>query len=159
MYRMVCINFRYVSAFIIGHSGDVCFECIKQLLAKLISLQEKLCTSNHNKVSFCRGFLWTSEVSSEEVARISVREWKVFHVLRPLPTNVDMMRQHNYQYKFKHTYYDCRFMGTFTGCFHPHNLEEDRQWNQWKSEGLTPVKLHDSAVAEYEKCKLTVFGS
>lgn len=138
----------------LGHSGDVCFECVKQLLAKLITLQGKLCTSDHNLRSFHKGFLWTREVSSEEVARITVQDWKVFHIFRPLPTNVDVMRRHNYQYKFKHTHYDCQFMGTFTGCFHPHNREEDAHWNQWKGDGLTPVKLHDSAVAEYEKREL-----
>ncbi len=119
---------------------------------ELIALQKKLCTSDHNLRGFCNGFLWTGEVTNEQLTPFIAQ--KVFHVFRPLPSNVDMMRRNNYQYKFKHTHYDCRYKDTFMGCFHPHSEGEDTQWNAWKREGKTPVKLHDSAVAEYQKCEL-----
>ena len=142
----------YILLPVLGHSKLICVECVKQQLTKLINLQAKLCTSNHNLGSFSNGFLWTGEVTGEELTLITSQ--KVVHVFRPLPTNVDMMRRNNYQYKFKHTHYDCSFKDTFMGCFQPHSEGEDTQWNTWKREGKTPVKLHDSAVAEYEKCEL-----
>lgn len=128
-------------------------DCVKQQLEKLIDLQVKLCASNHGQgiASFSNGFLWTEIVTNELLAQILQKE-QVFHIFRPLPENVDMMSNNEFQYKFRHTHHDCP--NNVTLCTYPHSRGEDTQWNQWKKEGETPVKLHDSAMAEYEKCEL-----
>ena len=136
------------SLFDVGICREVCSECVKEFLEKLKALQVAICTSGHN--GFYDGFLWTREVTDRHVQEANQRHHQVA-IVRPLPLNISMMRQKGFHYKFRHSYYNCKYRSL--GCYHPHGEEEDTQWNAWRTgtEGWTPVKLHDHAVGQYQR--------
>ena len=123
---------------------------MKDFLEKMKKLQKAVCTADHfGQDGFIDSFLWTREVTDRHVQEATLRVQ--VSIVRPIPSNVAMMRQRGFQYKFRHSHYDCRFQ--HVGCYHPHGSDEEVQWNTWRSsaEGWTPVKLHDSAVAKYQR--------